>query len=185
MVVFDTPPTGLTLRVLALPKVSLLWGDRLTRLRSDILDRRHTIERIQGQRKFVLEGREYELPVEAKADPVMRELSSYTERMGRLMALQSDASCSRVMPVMNPDRLSLFETKRALETLLQLKMTIGPVIVNKVGQRITDSRTVAEIEQELGRPVRTLPYFDVEPVGLNCLGQVEELIHFDEWVPKE
>lgn len=184
MVVFDTPPTGLTLRVLALPKVSLLWGERLSRLRGDILDRRHTIERIHGPRKFVLEGREHELPTEAKSDPVMRELQSYVARMERMMSLQSDPARSRVMPVMNADRLSLYETKRAFETLSELKMSIGPVIVNKVGMRLSDARTVTEIERELGKPVRTLPYLDVEPVGLDCLGQVEGCIDFSEWVPQ-
>jgi arsenite/tail-anchored protein-transporting ATPase len=185
MVVFDTPPTGLTLRVLALPKVSLLWGDRLSRLRRDILDKRHTIERISGKKKFVLEGQEYELPVEEKSDPVMRELNGYVERMERMMALQSDPARCRVMPVMNPDRLSLFETTRAFETLSELKMPIGPVIVNKVGLRATDSRTLAEIEQALGKPVRTLPYLETEPVGLTCLRQVGELMNFEEWVPRE
>jgi arsenite-transporting ATPase len=184
MVVFDTPPTGLTLRVLALPKVSLLWGGRLSRLRRDILDKRQTVERISGKRKFVLEEREYELPVEEKADPVMQELNGYVERMERMMALQSDPARSCVMPVMNPDRLSLFETRRAFETLSQLRMPIGPVIINKVGQRVTDSRTVAEIELALGKPVRTLPYLDTEPVGLTCLEQIGERIDFDEWVPR-
>ncbi len=171
VIVFDTPPTGLTLRVLALPKVSLLWGDRLSRLRRDILDKRRTVERMSGQRKFVLEGQEYELPVEEKADPVMHELNDYVERMRRMMSLQSDPARSRVMPVMNPDKLSLFETGRAFETLTQLSMPIGPVIVNKVGQRVSDSRTLADIELALRKPVRTLPYLEVEPVGLSCLGK--------------
>ena len=37
-IVFDTPPTGLTLRFLALPQVTIAWIERLTAIRRQILD---------------------------------------------------------------------------------------------------------------------------------------------------
>jgi arsenite-transporting ATPase len=42
-IVFDTPPTGLTLRFFALPWVTITWIDRLIQIRQDILEKRHTI----------------------------------------------------------------------------------------------------------------------------------------------
>ena len=42
-IVFDTPPTGLTLRFFALPWVTITWVDRLIEIRRDILEKRHTI----------------------------------------------------------------------------------------------------------------------------------------------
>ncbi len=184
IVVFDTPPTGLMLRVLALPRVSLLWGEHLSRLRREILNKRRIIENIQGERRFVLEGKEFRLAAEERDDTVMQELNEYVSRMRSLSALQSDATRSRVMPVMNPDRLSLFETKRAFATLGKLGMSIGPVIVNKVGMKLTDERTVGEIEAELRCPVRTLPFMDVEPVGLEAIGGVERQLDFENWIPE-
>ena len=122
LIVMDTPPTGLTLRVLALPQVSLMWGERIGRLRKEILNKRQMMNNIHGERRLVLDGREYEMPSDAKTDPVMNELDKYTSRMRGLAALQSDSHRSRVMPVMNADRLSLFETRRALETFEKLKI---------------------------------------------------------------
>ena len=183
VVVFDTPPTGLTLRVLALPRVSLLWGERLSGLRREILDRRQILRNIHGERKYVVEGVEHALPADEKSDGVMGELRDYVDRMRRLTALQADASQTRVMPVMNPDRLSLFETQRALETLRSLGMPIGPVIVNKVGLKPTDGQTVEEIGRVLGLPTRTLPFTATEPVGIEALELLTSTMDFREWIP--
>jgi len=183
VVVFDTPPTGLTLRVLALPKVSLMWGERLTGLRREILDRRQILRNIHGERKYVVDGVEQKLPSDEKSDGVMGELTDYVSRMRRLTALQADASRSRVMPVMNPDRLSLYETQRALETLRKLGMPVGPVIVNKVGLKPTDAQTVQDIGQALGLPTRTLPYASAEPVGVDALEHLTGELDFREWIP--
>jgi arsenite-transporting ATPase len=183
VVVFDTPPTGLTLRVLALPKVSLLWGERLTGLRREILDRRQILRNIHGERKYVVDGVEQKLPSDEKSDGVMGELTGYVGRMRRLTALQADASQSRVMPVMNPDRLSLFETQRALETLRKLGMPIGPVIVNKVGLKPADAQTVQDIGRSLGLPTRILPYTPAEPVGIDALQLLTGSLDFREWIP--
>ncbi len=45
-VVFDTPPTGLMLRVLTIPFVTTVWISKLMELRKAILDRRRMIERV-------------------------------------------------------------------------------------------------------------------------------------------
>ncbi|MCK9356142.1 MAG: ArsA family ATPase [Dehalococcoidia bacterium] len=183
VVVFDTPPTGLTLRVLALPRVSLLWGERLSGLRREILDRRQILRNIHGERKYVIDGVEHALATDEKSDGVMGELRDYVDRMRRLTALQADASQTRVMPVMNPDRLSLFETQRALETLRSLGMPIGPVIVNKVGLKPTDGQTVQDIGRALGLPTRILPFTSTEPVGLEALELLTSTMDFREWIP--
>jgi anion-transporting ArsA/GET3 family ATPase len=87
------------------------------------------------------------------------------------------------MPVMNADRLSLFETQRALETLRSLGMPIGPVIVNKVGLKPTDGQTVQEIGRSLGLPTRTLPFTATEPVGIEALELLTSTLDFREWIP--
>jgi arsenite-transporting ATPase len=183
VIVFDTPPTGLTLRVLALPHVSLMWGERLAALRRDILDRRQIVRNINGPRTYVIDGAEHNLACDEASDAVMGELRRYVDRMRRMIAMQAEPATSRVMPVMNPDSLSLLETKRALKTLRSLGMAIGPVIVNKVGQRTTDMQTVGEIERQLGLATRVLSYCADEPTGLEALERLSAQVDFCEWIP--
>ncbi len=183
VLVFDTPPTGLTLRVLALPRVSLLWGESLSKLRHEILDRRRIMRNIESERKFVVDGKEEVLPTDEASDSVMGELRDYVGRMQRLVSLQCDSAHTRVMTVMNADRLSLYETQRALATLRSLGMPIGPVVVNKVGMKPTDGNAVSDIGRTLGLPTRTLPFTANEPVGLEALGWFRTQIDFLEWIP--
>lgn len=183
VVVFDTPPTGLTLRVLSLPRVSLMWGERLAGLRREILDRRKIVKNIHGERKYVIDGVEQTLASDEQSDAVMGELKRYIDRMGQLRALQADQRVSRVMPVMNPDRLSLFETQRALTTLQSLGMSIGPLIINKVGLKEVDQETVVSIGRQLGLPTRSMPFFSAEPVGVEALERLANEVDFREWIP--
>jgi len=46
IVVYDTPPTALALRFLAMPAISRLWIDELSKLREHILNKRTTITRL-------------------------------------------------------------------------------------------------------------------------------------------
>lgn len=184
VIVFDTPPTGLTLRVLALPKVSLIWAERLVKLRKEILRKRLAIEKIQGERRFVLGGREFTLSTREEKDEVMKELVSYMKEVGKVQELQTDAKRSMVMPVMNPDRLSLFETKRAFDTLEMLAMPIGAVVVNKFSGKGEEVDIITKAESELGKPVRKIPLLEQEPMGVDSIEKFSEYLKVEEWLPQ-
>lgn len=184
VIVFDTPPTGLTLRVLALPKVSLIWAERLMKLRKGILSKRLAIEKIQGERKFVLGGKEFTLSTREEKDEVMKELVSYMKEVGEVQELQTDAKRSMVMPVMNPDRLSLFETKRAFDTLEMLAMPIGAVVVNKFSGKGEEVDIITKAESELRKPVRKIPLLEQEPMGVDSIEKFSEYLKVEEWLPQ-
>ncbi|HHE41915.1 MAG TPA: hypothetical protein ENL12_04655, partial [Dehalococcoidia bacterium] len=95
----------------------------------------------------------------------------------------SDAARSRIMPVMNPDTLSLYETSRAFEKLRELGMSLGPIIINKVGMRPCDDEAVGKIREAFGMPVRILPFLTDEPLGLTAVADVESRLEFDSWLP--
>jgi len=184
VIVFDTPPTGLTLRVLALPKISLIWGERLLKLRKEILSKRLAIEKIQGEKRFVLEGKEFKLSTREEKDEVMRELLTYMSEVGKVKELQTDSRRTAVMPVMNPDRLSLFETRRALDTLASLAMPIGAIVVNKFSGKEEEAALVAKAEKEFGKPIRKIPLLAEEPVGMDAIEQFSTFLEVAEWLPR-
>ncbi len=141
-IVFDTPPTGLTIRILALPSVTLAWIERLKKIRKEILEKRYTIHKIQGE--YSETGTK--LAYNENEDMVMKKLKEVEERFIRLKSfLQSNANS--IVVVFNPDFLSLRESQRLIEGLYDLKMPFRVAIDNKINP---DNLKKAEsIETEL------------------------------------
>ncbi len=141
-IVFDTPPTGLTLRILALPNISITWVDRLRRIRKQILEKRHTIHNITG--KYSEEG--FRLAYDEKDDAVMQKLNEIWQRYVNVYkALKGDDNSIAV--VFNPDYLSLRESQRILEGLDDLYLPLRAAFNNKYEDRLQD--TAEEVEREL------------------------------------
>lgn len=159
-IVFDTPPTGLTLRILALPSITVSWIDRLSAIRREILDKRHTVHNITG--KF--DEEQFTVPYLEKDDPVMKKLIEMRSRYEQVRELlQSDEN--RIAVVFNPDRLSLRESQRLFEGILELDLPLRVVFDNKVS--LQNEETAGTVEKELlaghrGIALQRVPVIDHE-----------------------
>lgn len=138
--VFDTPPTGLTLRFLALPRITNLWLDRLLRLRRKILERRHTIGKVRGVSDEEQAAREQILAYEEGDDPVLRRLLGLEVRYRELVERLQGANTTFCV-VFNPDPLSLRESERLIRSLQDLGLPPRLLIGNKL---TPDNRILAE-----------------------------------------
>lgn len=188
IIIFDTPPTGLTLRVLALPNIAMIWTNKLIEVRRKILDRRRAIENIQGERKFMIDGEEYKLPSREKEDPVMRELLAYKEEIEFVKGVTTNEKRTSVVAVMNAEMLPLYETERARESLKKFKIPFNLVVVNKVIELEEEipsikvrmdaqRRVLGEIHKKFrGIDIVKVPMFEEEPRGLEWLERVGGLI---------
>lgn len=151
IIVFDTPPTGLTLRILALPRISITWIDRLRRIRRDILDKRHTVHTITG--KYVEEGTK--LVYSLEEDPVTRKLKQLFDRYVAV-AKHLESADNTITVVFNPDYLSLRESQRIFHGLADLNLRVDVAITNKYHDQAAP--VADEMEAELfsimkkGRP---------------------------------
>ncbi len=126
-IIFDTPPTGLTLRFLALPSITITWIDRLIQIRRTILEKRHTIHRLRG----TLDDAETILDYREEDDDVLKRLKRLNDNYQSLnRVLQGEDST--VALVYNPDILSLRESGRLIEGLQDLKLPLRMLINNKV-----------------------------------------------------
>ncbi len=109
-VVFDTPPTGLFLKVLGLLDSSILWMDKLMELRQDILERKGI-----------------------KEDPILTIIEKGLKEYVKLKnILQNEAI---FIGVTTEDRLSLKETERILGFLREKGYSVPLLVVNRAKEK--------------------------------------------------
>ncbi len=152
-IIFDTPPTGLTLRFLALPQVTITWIDRLIQIRRKILEKCYTIHRIRGARS----DEETLLYYDEKDDRILQKLYALRSGYQALNAILQGKDCSIVL-VFNPDMLSLKESIRLIHGLNELKLPLRLLLHNKIaaGSLETADRLESEIRTVAAVPVKRI-----------------------------
>jgi arsenite-transporting ATPase len=118
-VVFDTSPTGGTLRLLSLPEYLGGWIDRL-------LDKRE--ESVELYERAAIGDRE---PRRSKVgDPIIARLQTRKENFEFAgETLRNDAS---FFLVLNPDQLSVRETARAVDQLREYDLSVSGLVMNRL-----------------------------------------------------
>ncbi|MFO8031966.1 MAG: ArsA family ATPase [Desulfohalobiaceae bacterium] len=164
-ILFDTPPTGLTLRFLALPQVSMTWIDRLIDIRRRILEKRYTIHRIKG----CLSSQDTVLAYEEKDDEVLNRLYTLKDTYQDLDSSLRGEGCHIVL-VFNPDVLSLKESERLLAGLEELGLPLRLLINNKVSAANLD-----QAEEVEGKIQALAPGVGIKRIQLsNALGEKQK-----------
>jgi len=182
VIVFDTPPTGLTIRMMVLPFINRVWLEKLIEIRRAILEHRRAVARLVGEPpKVVIGGREEALALEEEEDPIMRELRSMLSESEALIKVLTDPSTTSVTVVINPETLPVLEAKRACDTLKRFGIPVKSVVVNKVvpehamGEelraKLEDQRRALAMAREVFRELKMVevPLLPREPRGLEML----------------
>jgi arsenite/tail-anchored protein-transporting ATPase len=134
-IIFDTPPTALTLKFFALPDVSLIWLRELSVFREKILSKKDIVTKIrEGKSKGFKE-----------TDMVLRKIGDLTSRYSGLASLMKDPVTTTIFTVLNPTVLSLEESKDIQEELVRLGFRIPYFILNKCGP--TDEPFLRRVEE--------------------------------------
>ena len=110
LVIFDTAPTGHTLRLIRMPELMEAWVRALTRSRRAMLG---------------VEGDDQE-------DPILKSLSERFERLQALRARLVGGRTTAFVLVLIPERLPIEETARALTQLDDTGVRVGGLVVNRV-----------------------------------------------------
>jgi arsenite-transporting ATPase len=110
LIVFDTAPTGHTLRLIRMPELMEAWIRALSRSRRAMLG----------------------IEQDDATDPVMLSLAGRLEHLREFRArLLSPRTCAFVL-VMVAERLPIEETARAIGQLEEAGVSIGGLVVNRV-----------------------------------------------------
>jgi len=170
VVVFDTAPTGHTLRFLSLPELIESWSGRLLRLM-----------RVSGGLRSMLFGRK-------ESDAMKDELERFRRRVLHVRRVLSDPATSSFTLVTIPERMGINETLRAYDSLLEYKLPIGGCLVNRITpefdhpflakRRTQELDRIAELDEKLASVnVGQLELADGEIVGLEALREVGRLLY--------
>ncbi|SES22993.1 ArsA family ATPase [Salipaludibacillus aurantiacus] len=116
LLVFDTAPTGHTLRLLSLPELMGVWMDGM-------LERRKKTNEHYTQ--MIYDGE----PVD---DPIFQVLQNRRQTFAKVREILLDKEITGFLFVLNPERLPIQETKRAVETLKKNKIPVLAIIINKI-----------------------------------------------------
>ncbi len=171
-VVFDTAPTGHTLRLLSLPEVLGAWIESL------IEKRRKSLELFKMAGRF-----EKDLMKRAMEDPVIESLTRRQKKFEKSRRYLTDPEKSTFFFVLNAEKMPILETARAVELLEKYGIAVGGVVINRVipmeagdffaERLIAQEEYLKDIERRFGhkKTVR-LPLLRSDICGM---GQVEAI----------
>lgn len=110
LIIFDTAPTGHTLRLIRMPELMEAWIRALSRSRQAMLG----------------------IEQDDKTDPVMISLTARLDGLREFRARLLSPRISAFILVLVAERLPIEETARAIEQLNEAGVTIGGLVVNRI-----------------------------------------------------
>jgi len=191
VLVFDTAPTGQTLRLLALPELMAAWTDGLLRHRARSDEMADAIGRLAPgvSRRRGDELSHFEHAGEGgDVDPRFARIRETLQRRQRSFRqarrLLLDANVTALVMVLVPERLPLLETQKAVEALRRAEVPIAGLVVNRVlpegslgtfleERRAQERRYLALIHESFRNlPQVRVPLFGRDVGGLDALREV-------------
>ena len=187
LVIFDTAPTGHTLRLLSLPEIMTAWTDGLLkhRQRSDKLAEVLGGFGFRRNKSHGADSPPHPTQNNTQNDERNRRiriiLEQRSRKFRRARRLLLDEAKSAFILVINPEKLPILETQKALTQLRQFKISVEFLIVNRVlpdavtGEFMEDRKRqeaqhLAEIEQRFRQLRRCcLPLLPQDVYGLKTL----------------
>jgi len=171
MIVFDTAPTGHTLRLLRMPELMASWIDALSSRRKTLLSLNEDIDKVRRKREGVT----------SEKDPILETLEQRKDKLEQVRVRLMQHNFTGFVLVMIPERLPIEESARAAETLRESNVNVCGILVNRVlpdnlsGEFYRARRQQEQVyRDEIGRrfqgyPIKWIPQFETDVYGLKNL----------------
>ncbi len=115
LVIFDTAPTGHTMRLLRMPELMSSWIEALSKRRRNLISFGQNIDRVGSD-----------------PDPILTTLERRKEKLEQVRARLMQHNFTGFVLVLVPERLPIEESARAAETLQDANVNVCGVLVNRV-----------------------------------------------------
>lgn len=174
LLVFDTAPTGHTLRLLRMPELVSSWIAALSRRRRALLSLNQDIDRVRRTPEAI----------DPEEDPILRTLDQRREKLEQVSARLMQHNFTGFVLVVVPERLPIEETARAAEILRESNVNVCGVVVNRVlpddleggfyqARWKQEQVYVDEIKRRFSAyPLTWIPQFETDVYGLESLERV-------------
>jgi arsenite-transporting ATPase len=178
VIVVDAAPTGETLRLLSLPEASRWWVERIAPI-----SRRVT--------KFGGPLLQRVIGVPVPDSSVFEAAEQLLERLERVHRILADPDLSSVRLVLNLEKMSIAEAERSFTYFHLFGYPSDLVICNRVipagvegyfaPMRAVQQEYLPRVTQDFAPvPLRTVPWFDREMVGIDLLRELGQALFGDE-----
>ena len=179
--IFDMPPFGHGVRMVAMADILTRWVEKITEAREKVAEYEAVAATLRGGGK------------DATEDAVLRELLDIKRQVTTFTDLITDRRRTAFFMVLIPEQMAIVDTERALRMFADLKIEMSGLIVNQVypadllgdpalpeflRNRITmQQANLAEIRDKFGsRVVGAMPMFPREPKGLEMIEQASRVL---------
>jgi arsenite-transporting ATPase len=157
IIIFDTAPTGHTLRILTLPDLLEGWMGSLAKRRKSIVDMNKMVTRKYDEK-----------------DPVLEILERRQKRFGEIKRIFNNTENVRIRFVLNAEKLPIEETKKAINMLKQFNIPVDTLVINRImpdevgaefweKKKKQEKEDLEEIEREFkGKEFIKIPMLDTD-----------------------
>ncbi len=192
IVIFDTAPTGHTIRLLTLPEIMAAWTDSLLKQQEQSEKLSKVIANLSTGKTLHHDLSVIDAPQDTSGEKRAKDVRSILlERQRKFMRarrMMLDTAQTGFILVLNPERLPIQESKKAMALLANFNVQIAAIVVNRVlppeatgdfleSRRQREVGYRQEIEEAFGgMPIIALPLFPRDVQGRQDLQEVGQLL---------
>ncbi|MBM4241737.1 MAG: arsenic-transporting ATPase [Euryarchaeota archaeon] len=178
IVIFDTAPTGHTLRFLSFPEMMDSWVGKMIKIRRQIGSMAKAFKNIMP---FMGD--------EEEEDRALEDMEVTKKKIREARAVMADPDRTSFKMVVIPEEMSIYESERAMEALKKFNIYSDGVIVNQILPEETDCEfceSRRKLQQERlktihekfgGQLIAEVPLLNKEVKGFDTLKQVAEILY--------
>lgn len=178
IVIFDTAPTGHTLRLLSFPEMMDSWVGKMIKVRRQVGSMAKAFKNIMP---FMGD--------EEEEDRALEDMEESKKQIREARGIMADPERTSFKTVIIPEEMSIYESERAMKALKKNNMLTDGVIVNQIqpeeadcefcqARREIQEKRLDMIKEKFGNQViAEIPLMNHEVKGMDELKKIGEILY--------